>query len=71
MRNSQPISTVDSGYEGTTANCCIYLLGILHIFRPQNYRFLQHIADEPELQICLIVSVQNFATQKYRYCKRI
>ena len=43
MRNSQPISTVDSGYEGTTANYCIYLLGILHIFRPQNYRFLQQL----------------------------
>ena len=32
---------------------------------------LQLIADEPKLQISAMISVQNFATQKYRYCKHL
>ncbi len=36
----------------------------------RRYRYLV-IVNEPKLQISLIVSVQNFTTQKYRYCKHI
>jgi hypothetical protein len=38
-----------------------------------NYRYSTHITNlsqTAKLQICLIVSVQDFATQKYLYCKR-
>ena len=29
------------GYEGTTAENCMFLLVVLIIFKSQNYRFLQ------------------------------
>ena len=41
IRNPHFSPIVDFGYEGTTANYCIYLPVILKMFKPQKCRFLQ------------------------------
>ena len=40
-------------------------------FSESNLRYLQQIANEPRLQISLIVSVQNLTSKNYRFCKLI
>jgi len=39
---------MDSGYEGKTANYGIYLLAILTVFKPKNYRLLYKLGEIPE-----------------------
>ncbi len=43
LGNGQPTVFLNGGYEGTTADYCIYLLVIFNIFKPQNCRYLQRI----------------------------
>ena len=36
------------GYEGTTANSCMYHPAILNAFKPQNFRLLCNLMEIPE-----------------------
>ena len=48
------------GYEGTTANYCIYLLVILNIFKPQNCRQLQHVTQFQKPAISAVLKNRRF-----------
>jgi len=56
MRNPHFGVSLDVGYEGTKANYSIYLMVILHIFKTQNFRFLQLNTNfERPLKSCDII----------------